>query len=349
MEKVPLKSTKEKSDDDTENSELNPYKNFTKKNNNANPDQEDSNIINSNNSMEGPLPNLDKILRKINFIEQKNSKNIQMVSDFATDIFLHLKKTEILNLPKPHGMEETQTIINESCRSLVVDWMVDVGMQFKLHDDSVFLAVNLMDRYIGMRKIQTKDFQLIGCGALLIASKYEEIYPPELKDFTYIMANAFSDTELLKTEYEILKTLDFDILCVSPLTFLKKFHNVSQGGLKSLMLSQFILEIGLLDIKTLNFLPSVLAASSLYISRKLLENCPLEDLWSDEMEFYTGYSVDDLEDCVKLLYKTFKMVPNVSLTSSKRKFSDKKYFGVSLEMYKKNEGYSFSATKKISI
>jgi hypothetical protein len=269
------------------------------------------------------------LIRKLDFIEKKNQRNLQYVSDYANEIIVYLKETEKINLPKPNGLEETQTLVNESCRSLVIDWLVDVSMQYKLNDDSLFLAVNILDRYIGERKIQTKDFQLVGCGALLIASKYEEIYPPEIRDFCYIMDNAFDEFDLKKMEYEILKTLNYDVLCVSPLIFLKKFHNISQGNFKSLLFAQFILEISLLEIKALNYIPSILASASLYISRKLVQN--EEELWPEELEFYTGYSVDDMEDCIILLYKILTCVPNVSLASSKKKYSGNKYLGVSKE------------------
>ena len=269
------------------------------------------------------------IIRKLNFIDSKNEKNLQFASEYVNEIIVDLKKNENINRPKPHGLEETQTLVNDSCRSLVVDWLVDVSMQYKLSDDSLFLAVNIMDRYIGERKIQTKDFQLVGCGALLIASKFEEIYPPEVRDFCYIMDNAFTGSNLLRMEYEILKTLNFDVLCVSPLVFLKRFHNVSQGAYKSLVLAQFVLEISLLEIKSLNYPPSLLASSSLYISRKLVQ-CS-DELWTEDLEFYTGYSVDDMEDCIVLLYRILTCVPNVSLAASRKKYSDKKYLGVSKE------------------
>jgi len=231
-------------------------------------------------------------------------------------------------------MEETQTLINESCRSLVIDWLVDVSMQYKLSDDTLFLSVKLLDMYIAAKKINTKEFQLIACGALFIASKFEEIYPPEIRDFCFIMNNAYSRNDILNIEYEILKTLDFDILCVSPLVFLKRFHDISQGALKTLVFSQFILEISLLEVKCLNYLPSLIAASSLYVSRKLLIRN--EDLWNEDLEFYTGYSVAQMEDCIVLLYKILKCIPNISLISSKKKYSDKKYLEIAKEYCQRN-------------
>ncbi|OTF73123.1 hypothetical protein BLA29_010413, partial [Euroglyphus maynei] len=59
-------------------------------------------------------------------------------------------------------------------RSILVDWLVDVADEYKLKDETLFLAINYIDR---------QEFQLLGTSALFIATKYEEIYPPDLADF----------------------------------------------------------------------------------------------------------------------------------------------------------------------
>ena len=46
---------------------------------------------------------------------------------------------------------------------------------------------------------------------MLIACKYEEIYPPIVKDFVFITDNAYTKQEILTMEKKILTILDFDI------------------------------------------------------------------------------------------------------------------------------------------
>ena len=65
---------------------------------------------------------------------------------------------------------------------------------------------------------------------MLIASKYEEIYAPEVADFVYITDNAYSKNEILDMEVTILKTLDFNLgnpLCLHFLRRDSKAGNVS--------------------------------------------------------------------------------------------------------------------------
>lgn len=41
-------------------------------------------------------------------------------------------------------------------------------------------------------KFSFAPLQLVGCTAMLIASKYEEIYAPEVRDFVYISDKAYT-------------------------------------------------------------------------------------------------------------------------------------------------------------
>lgn len=58
---------------------------------------------------------------------------------------------------------------------------------------------------------------------MLIASKYEEIYAPEVKDFVFITDKAYSKEEILAMEHEVLLTLNYDIAGPSAYRFLERF------------------------------------------------------------------------------------------------------------------------------
>ena len=96
-------------------------------------------------------------------------------------------------------------------RAILVDWLVDVHLKFKLLSETLFLTVNIIDRYLTLKQVQRSKLQLIGVSTMLISTKYEEIYPPTVKDFVYIIDNAYSKEEVLTMESEIVVTLDFDI------------------------------------------------------------------------------------------------------------------------------------------
>jgi cyclin B len=57
---------------------------------------------------------------------------------------------------------------------------------------------------------------------MLIVCKYEEIYPPEVRDFVYITDKAYNENEVLETEVSILNSLDFNFTIPSILKFIDR-------------------------------------------------------------------------------------------------------------------------------
>jgi len=77
-------------------------------------------------------------------------------------------------------------------RQILIDWLVEVHLKFKLLPETLFLTVNLIDRYTYIKQVKRNDYQLLGVTAMLIACKYEEIYAPEIKDFIYMTDKAYT-------------------------------------------------------------------------------------------------------------------------------------------------------------
>lgn len=89
-------------------------------------------------------------------------------------------------------------------RAILVDWLVEVHLKFKLVPETLYLTVNLIDRYLELVQVPRQKLQLIGVTAMLIASKYEEIYAPEVRDFVYITDRAYTKEEILDQEFDML-------------------------------------------------------------------------------------------------------------------------------------------------
>ncbi len=108
-------------------------------------------------------------------------------------------------------------------RAILVDWLIDVHLKFKLLPETLFLTINITDRYLSNVNINRKILQLVGVSAMFIASKYEEIYAPELKDFVFVTDQAYTREEVLEMEGQILSVLGFDFGYASPLKFLDRY------------------------------------------------------------------------------------------------------------------------------
>lgn len=80
---------------------------------------------------------------------------------------------------------------------------------------------------------------------MLIACKYEEIYPPIVKDFVYITDNAYSKEEILAMERKMLTTLDFNIQINSSFRFLERFAKIAKVDAFIFNLSRYLIELSL--------------------------------------------------------------------------------------------------------
>ena len=69
---------------------------------------------------------------------------------------------------------------------------------------------------------------MVGIAALLITAKYEEIYPPLLKDFVFMADNTYQADEILDMEKKILFSLDFDLSLTTSFRFLERFSKLAK-------------------------------------------------------------------------------------------------------------------------
>ena len=170
---------------------------------------------------------------------------------------------------KNGSLPNFQKEITEKMRSILVDWLIDVHLKFKLIPETLFLAINILDRFIAIVFVPKKKLQLVGITSLFIAAKYEEIYPPSIKDFVYVTDKAYQKEELLEMEGKIMSTLQFKLTMASPLFFFERFGRVAKLTSNGMMVGRYILDSILVDLKAMRYLPSVLAAAVVYIARRV--------------------------------------------------------------------------------
>ena len=122
-------------------------------------------------------------------------------------------------------------------RSILVDWLVQIHLEFRLLEETLFTTISILDRFLSVYDVTEVNLQLAGVSAMLLASKYEEMYAPEIGDFVYITDNAYDKSQIRKMEGFIFKSLDFNIGKPLCLHFLRRNSKAGQVTPWSLFLS----------------------------------------------------------------------------------------------------------------
>ena len=209
----------------------------------------------------------------------------------------------------------SQPDINEKMRAILIDWLVEVHLKFKLLPDTLYLAVNILDRFLEKEVVLRDKLQLVGVTAMFIASKYEEIYPPEIRDFIFLSDNAYAKPEIIAMEEKILKTLEFNFNVPSPLRFLQEFGRHLGANDLTLSFAQYLIELSLVEYKFLRYIPSHCAASALFLADKL-QNKGMG--WDNRIGERISYKETGLKSCAKELAVLMQLAGKSSLQAVKK-------------------------------
>eukprot|EP01117_Protostelium_nocturnum_P008058 TRINITY_DN2869_c0_g1_i1.p1 TRINITY_DN2869_c0_g1~~TRINITY_DN2869_c0_g1_i1.p1 ORF type:complete len:520 (+),score=210.78 TRINITY_DN2869_c0_g1_i1:124-1683(+) len=252
--------------------------------------------------------------------------------EYVDNIFAHFREKEE-STRVDFGYMDKQVDITRKHRMIMVDWMAEVIVKFNLLSETMFLAVNILDRFLQIKAVARNKLQLVGTACMLIASKFEEIFTPKVDDFIYITANAYPREELLKMEKLVLLTLNFNLNVPAPIHFLRRFSKAAHSDAQIHTLSKYLIELSMLEYSMIEFSASQIAAASVFISRAMASKNPnMEDIgtiWTSTLEHYTGFSASELMPCIQTLNGLLqKQGPAFPYKSFYRKFSSPKLYSV---------------------
>ncbi|KAL3351626.1 hypothetical protein AABB24_019950 [Solanum stoloniferum] len=237
----------------------------------------------------------------------KSSDDPQMCSAYASDIYdyLHQMEIEKKRRPLPDYLEKVQKDVSTNMRGILVDWLVEVAEEYKLLSDTLYLAVSYIDRFLSVSVIPRQRLQLLGVSSMLIAAKYEEIKPPNVEDFAYITDNTFTKKDVVNMEASVLQSLKFEMGNPTTKTFLGRFTRIAQEGYENVdlqleFLGYYLAELSLLDYNCVKFVPSLVAAAVIFLSRFTLQ--PKSHPWSLALQRCSGYRPVDLKECVLIIH-----------------------------------------------
>merc|ERR1712183_683623 len=259
-------------------------------------------------------------------IDEKDYQNPQLCAEYTQDMYSYLRSVEPLSAVKANYLLGCS--INEKMRAVLVDWLVEVQIQFKLLQETLFSTISIVDRFLAVEglSITRSKLQLVGVAAMFLASKVEEVYAPACSDFAYITDHAYTEDAIKQMEMKILQTLKFSLFEPLSIHFLRRYSKAGDVDVLQHSLAKYALELALVEYELVPVPGSKLAASALCLSLTLLE--PQEkqsSVWGETLVYYSGYSKEELTSTVSRLAKT---ISSSFLKSNKTEAIRNKYRGV---------------------
>ncbi|KAL5788153.1 hypothetical protein ACOSP7_005102 [Xanthoceras sorbifolium] len=262
--------------------------------------------------------------------ESSESSSVLQKYSYSSPIYEYLRSLEMeeKRRPLPKYMEDVQNDISVNMREILVDWLVEVAEEYNLVSDTLYLTIAYVDRFLSSHALSRNKLQLLGVGCMFIASKYEEISPPHVEDFCYITDNTYTNEEVVSMETEVLKFLNFEMSTPTTKNFLRVFIRATQvncraAELRFEFLCCYLAELSLLDYGCLRYLPSLVAASAIFLSRFMIQ--PEKHPWSMVLQCFSGYKPSELKDCVLAIHDLHMNRRRSSLQAIREKYKQHKF------------------------
>jgi cyclin B len=255
----------------------------------------------------------------ISELEQDASglRNPQECKEYESEIVAGLFVEETLHMPRPDYIA-FQTDLNGKMRAILIDWLVEVHMKYKLRRETLYLAVSLIDRYLARQPVLRSRLQLVGVVGMFVAAKFEQIHPPPVVDFVYITDNTYTKEDIMSMECSMLSALSFDVAVPTQAHFFDYLLKSNQCDAEEYRaLVDYLLELALVDVRMIKYAPSRLVSAALLLSNEIVGR----PAWPQRMVQISRYSGTALRVCADELRALLRAAPSGALQAVRKKYS----------------------------
>lgn len=265
------------------------------------------------------------VILAVSDVDADDGADPNLCSEYVKDIYAYLRQLEEEQSVRPKYLMGRE--ITGNMRAILIDWLIQVQMKFRLLQETMYMTVSIIDRFMQDNCVPKKMLQLVGVTAMFIASKYEEMYPPEIGDFAFVTNNTYTKHQIRQMEMKILRVLNFSLGRPLPLHFLRRASKVGEVDVEQHTLAKYLMELTMLDYDMVHFAPSQIAAGAFCLALKILDNGE----WTPTLQHYLSYTEESLLPVMQHLAKNVVMV-NRGLTKHmtiKNKYATSKHAKIS--------------------
>ncbi|XP_078252857.1 G2/mitotic-specific cyclin-B1-like isoform X2 [Rhinoraja longicauda] len=243
-----------------------------------------------------------EVLLPVKDVDADDGDDPMLCSEYVKDIYKYLRQLEMEQPIRPRFLEGKE--ITGNMRAILIDWLVQVQRKFQLLQETLYMTVAIIDRFLQDSPVTKRNLQLVGVTAMLVASKYEEMYPPEIGDFVYITDNSYTTAAIREMERRILQRLDFSLGRPLPLHFLRRASKITEVTSEHHTLAKYFMELTLVDYEMAHYPPSRIAAAAFCLAQKVLN----AGEWTTLLQYYMDHQEEDLVSVMEHIAKNIVKV-----------------------------------------
>ncbi|KAI6044964.1 cyclin-like protein [Pisolithus marmoratus] len=198
-------------------------------------------------------------------------QGVLLEEEYREDICLYMHEMERYTMSSSQSMDQ-QPEIRWHMRPCLVDFLVEIHFAFRLRPETLYLTLNIVDRYVSRRIVYIKHYQLVGCAALWIAAKFEDAKErvPTVQELAQICRETYDESAFIQMEGHVLATIQWTLghptaeawlrlMCCDPFVEEDKVQHVAR----------FLMEITLFYREFVKYAPSSIALGALTLARFL--------------------------------------------------------------------------------
>jgi len=193
--------------------------------------------------------------------------------EYREEIRQYMHEMELCTMGSTSSMDQ-QPEIKWHMRPCLVDFLVEVHFTFRLRPETLYLALNIVDRYVSRRVVYVKHYQLVGCTALWIAAKFEDAKErvPTVQDLAAICNDTYDESAFTQMEVHVLSTIQWALGHPTAEAWLRFMCSGSRvEDVKVQHVARFLMEITLFHREFVQYTPSAIAHGSLTLARYICD------------------------------------------------------------------------------
>ncbi|KAK4048840.1 hypothetical protein OIO90_005648 [Microbotryomycetes sp. JL221] len=192
--------------------------------------------------------------------------------DYREDVKAYMYEMETKTLASVELIDQ-QPELQWYMRAYVVDFLIEIHQQHRLRPETLYLALNIVDRYVSRRIVFKKHYQLVGCAALWIAAKFEDAKDrvPTVPELCQMCDGAYDESAFIQMEGHVLSTINWVVGHPTSEAWLRLACTTGPvEDQRTQHVARFLMEITLFTRDYIPFKPSELAHASLLLARFML-------------------------------------------------------------------------------